>query len=139
MVVESRGIDLLAKGSTDTFTNTFSGLNDLEAINGTYVDSNGVSHGFLRAPDRTITTINVERAGTGSGQGTSAYSINNFGVNAGVYTDSNNVNHSFVLSAKGVITTFDVTGAGTAPGRAPTLLISTISGRSRDTTLTRAT
>jgi hypothetical protein len=39
-------------------------------ISGNYVDTNGVNHGFLRAPDGTITTFAVPEAGTGSFQGT---------------------------------------------------------------------
>src|SRR5208337_3688822 len=45
-------------------------ITDLLAIPGYYTDSDGVSHGFLRAPNGTITTFDVKDAGTGSCQGT---------------------------------------------------------------------
>jgi hypothetical protein len=33
-------------------------------VSGNYIDSNNVNHGFLRAPDGTITTFDVLQAGT---------------------------------------------------------------------------
>ena len=41
-----------------------------EAIAGRYVDASDVAHGFLRAPNGTITTFDAPNAGTGPGQGT---------------------------------------------------------------------
>src|ERR1700722_3630158 len=52
-------------------------------------------------------------AGTSTGQGTFAYSINQQGMIAGYYADNNNVFHGFVRSPRGHITTIDVSGAGT--------------------------
>jgi len=74
-------------------------------------------HGFVRAADGTITTFDAPGAGTGSGQGTVAGSINQDGVIAGDYVDPGGVEHGFVRAADGTITTFDATGAGTGPGQ----------------------
>src|SRR5207237_1242562 len=59
------------------FQGTFAAnINPAGAIPGTYIDANGVSHGFLRAADGTITTFDAPGAGTGSGQGTFPFSNN---------------------------------------------------------------
>jgi predicted membrane protein len=87
-------------------------INRNGAIAGLYFDANNVGHGFVRAPDGTITTFDVPGAGTGAFQGTSPGGINPEGVIAGVYTDANNMNHGFMRTADGTFTTFDVPGAG---------------------------
>jgi len=55
-----------------------------------------VFHGFVRAKDGTITTIDAPGAGTGPGQGTQCGSINPAGAITGSYIDSNNVFHGFL-------------------------------------------
>ena len=50
-------------------------INPSTAIAGRYIDSNGVSHGFLRALDGTITTFDAPNAGTGPGQGTIVFAV----------------------------------------------------------------
>jgi hypothetical protein len=87
-------------------------------IEGNYIDAKGVYHGFLRAPDGTITKFDVPGMGKGAGQGAVAV----WGMNpalqiAGHYLDPNNVNHGFLRTRHGKITTFDVPGAGTDPGQ----------------------
>jgi hypothetical protein len=79
----------------------------------TSYDLNFVWHGFVRAADGTITTIDIPGAGTGGDQGTLVNTINAAGTVAGLYVDPNNVNHGFVRAADGTITTFDAPGAGT--------------------------
>jgi len=64
-----------------------------------------------------ITAINDPNAGSGSGQGTLADSINNNGVIAGNYWDASGVTHGFVLATDGTFTTFDDADAGTASGQ----------------------
>ena len=59
------------------------GINQAGTIEGAYVDSSDVSHGFVRASDGTITTFDVPGAGTGPGQGTTPQNINTPGVVAG--------------------------------------------------------
>jgi predicted membrane protein len=91
-------------------------LNPAGAISGTSLDDNDVWHGFLRAPDGTITTFDVPGAGTEAYQGTLDAGINQRGTIAGEMVDANNVAHGFVRTSDGTITTFDVPGAGTGPG-----------------------
>jgi hypothetical protein len=71
-------------------------INDFGVIAGSYIDSSGVDHGFVRIPGGNITTFNVKGAGTGSGQGTFADSNNLEGVSAGFYIDSSGVYHGFL-------------------------------------------
>src|SRR5262249_33529009 len=46
-----------------TFTSTIDGMNPAGAIAGATIDTSNVYHGFVRAPDGTITTIDVPAAG----------------------------------------------------------------------------
>ena len=87
---------------------------------GQYFDASNVSHGFVRAPDGTITMIDAPGAGTAPGTGTVANGINPAGTIEGFFAESNlNIpNHGFVCDAKGTFTTFDAPGAaaiGTNP------------------------
>src|SRR5208282_3732598 len=110
-----------------TFTFFFNVLNEFGAITGYYIDSDGVSHGFLRAPNGTITTIDVKGAGTtpcdlaclqnGDGQGTFPQNITDLLAIPGYYTDSDGVSHGFLRAPNGTITTFDVKDAGTGSGQ----------------------
>lgn len=64
-----------------------------------YIDSNNVSHGFLRSPTGSeFITFDAPDAGktAGSGQGTSPDSINRAGAITGHYTDARNVRHGFL-------------------------------------------
>jgi hypothetical protein len=53
-------------------------INDAGAITGNYVDSNDLTHGFIRSPQGALTAFDAQ------GQGTSAQCINNFGVVSGI-------------------------------------------------------
>jgi hypothetical protein len=75
-------------------------------------DQSGLGHGFMRAVDGSITSIDVAGA-----QSTYATAINDAGLIAGDYTDVNNVFHGFVLFTDGTITTFDAPGAGSGYGQ----------------------
>src|SRR5262249_50781071 len=86
-------------------------------ITGFYVDFANVYHGFVRSPDGTFATFEVQGAGTGSQQGTQARSINSTGTVTGSFIDSVGANHGFVRAANGGITTFDALGAGTGAGQ----------------------
>jgi hypothetical protein len=94
-------------------------INDDGVIVGYYVDASEGYHGFVRAADGTITTLNAPGAGTGTSSltgdslGTKALSINDDGVITGYYIDPNEVYHGFMVSASGAITTFNAPGAGT--------------------------
>jgi hypothetical protein len=56
-------------------------------------------------------------AGTGPGQGTSPFSINEKGEIAGWHADANHMFHGYVRDEDGAFTTFDAPGAGTSPGQ----------------------
>jgi len=97
-----------APGSTNTLP---SSINAEGAITGSYGDANYVQHGFLRAPDGTITTFDPPGS-----VNTFSASINRVGAIAGAYTDTNFVAHGFLRSPDGTITSFDPPGAKGAPG-----------------------
>jgi len=60
------------------------------------VDANGVNHGFVRAPDGTITKFDVPGAGTSAGQGTIPFCNNPVDAITGNYIDANGVFHGFL-------------------------------------------
>jgi hypothetical protein len=91
-------------------------INPAGTIASFYLDANNVAHGYVRAPDGTITTYDAPGAGTGSGQGTSTSvidCINPMGAIEGESVDANNVMHGYVRAPDGAITTFDAPGTGT--------------------------
>jgi hypothetical protein len=67
------------------------GLNNWGAITGTYIDSNGYLHGYLRTPNGKITTVDPNGA-----LYTFTASINDSGAVTGAYIDANYVYHGFV-------------------------------------------
>jgi uncharacterized membrane protein len=93
-------------------------INSKGAIVGWYYDSGNVSHGFLRAPNGTMTTIDAPAASS-----TYAGNINAEGVVTGDYTDANFVSHGYVRAPDGTLTTFDGAGAGTAAGQGTFLCV----------------
>src|SRR5439155_14500922 len=90
-------------------------INSQGTITGNYIDASNVSHGFVRAPNGTLTTFDAPGAGTttDSFQGTYPSSINQAGAICGAYLDESNVYHGFVRAPNGTLTTFDAPGAGT--------------------------
>ncbi len=85
-------------------------INAEGAITGYEYDANFVIHGFVRAADGIITTVDVLGAGTGQFQGTNPEGINPEGEISGFYIDPNNQGHGFVRASDGAITTFDPPG-----------------------------
>src|SRR5215469_4812623 len=55
------------------------GIDPDGAIAGFYLDASNVWHGYVRAPNGTFTTFDAPGAGTGPGQGTFAWTINQIG------------------------------------------------------------
>jgi len=96
-----------------TYPAIFSGITPEGATIGEYLDANNVWHGYLRAPDGTITEFDYNNAGTGAGQGTGTSGINPAGEIVGWYIDANNVYHGFLRAPDGTMTPVDVPGAGT--------------------------
>jgi len=85
---------------------------------GYYIDDMGFAfHGFLRAPDGTITTFDAPGAGTSYPLGTFAESINTVGAITGFYQDGSSVYHGYLRAPGGTLTSFDAPGAGTASGQ----------------------
>src|SRR2546422_1050789 len=80
-------------GGTGTFPYS---INDGGQVAGTYVDSAGVWHGFLRDATGNYTILDAPNAGTGINQGTFAKLINANGQIAGYYADANTVYHGFI-------------------------------------------
>jgi len=87
--------------------------NDRGAITGNYVDSNNVSHGFLRSPEGEFITFDAPgaRSAAGSFDGTFPSSINNGGAITGNFIDSKDLNHGFLRSPEGEFITLDAPGA----------------------------
>jgi hypothetical protein len=75
--------------------------NDAGTVTGEYIDSNDVQHGFVRAPNGTITKFDARDAGTAAGsyEGTVPLAINAAGEITGAYFDSNYVLHGFLRLA----------------------------------------
>jgi probable HAF family extracellular repeat protein len=80
---------------------------------GFFTDANGVYHGFLRAPDGTLTMLDAPSAGTVANTGTKAADINASGVIVGSVSAAG-TSHSFLRSPDGTYTIFDP--PGTAAG-----------------------
>jgi hypothetical protein len=75
------------------------------AIVGIYTDGNYVFHGYLRATNGSITSIDDPNAGTGTEQGTGALAINASGMIAGTYADSNSMLHGFLYDSSALTAT----------------------------------
>jgi hypothetical protein len=61
-------------------------INPREAIAGRYIDASDVSHGFLRAPDGTITTFDAPNAG--AARSTSRICLADESSNTSIESDS---------------------------------------------------
>jgi hypothetical protein len=98
----------------DSGQGTFAfGITDAGAVVGSYVDTNGVAHGFVRSSDAKFTSFDAPLAGNmpNSGEGTFAIAINPAGAISGLYVDANGVAHGFVRAPDGAITSFDPSGS----------------------------
>ena len=84
---------------TARFQGTFPrGIDAGGLIVGDEIDSNSVSHGFVRYPSGNVVTFNAPGAGTGFFQGTFVVTPNSGGRIAGQYVDSNDVSHGLLVS-----------------------------------------
>ena len=73
-------------------------INASAVVAGTYADANAVVHGFLRATNGTIASLDAPGAGTGMFQGTVGFGINTAGEITGTYLDASSVGHGYVLT-----------------------------------------
>lgn len=80
-------------------------INPMGAIAGYYIDANFVFHGFLRARDGTVTTIDPENSVF-----TQIWSINPAGTVTGDYCDTI-LCHGFLRTTDGTVTAFDIADA----------------------------
>ncbi|MGH8211801.1 MAG: hypothetical protein ACREPP_01065, partial [Rhodanobacteraceae bacterium] len=78
------------KGSKSTLGRA---INAQGTVVGSFEDSGGADHGFVRAPDGTIAPVDIPGAMSIEVEG-----INKKGVIVGDYTDSGYMLHGFVLS-----------------------------------------
>ena len=76
-------------------------------IIGSYVDASGVTHGFLRTPSGSFTTIDVPGSTF-----TTPTSITPGGVIIGWYGDASGGTHGFLRALDGSITSFDAPPGG---------------------------
>jgi hypothetical protein len=93
-----------------------SGLNQEGAITGWYFDSAQAVHGYVRAPNGTITLFDDSDGGTGAFQGTYGGSINSEGRITGGVIDANYVSHGFIRYPDGGMTTFEAPCPGSPQG-----------------------
>jgi hypothetical protein len=85
-------------------------------IAGSYVDSSGVSHGFVTAPPyRTYTSFDPK--GSVNTLIPIVTALNQEGEVTGTYLDANGAFHGFVRAASGTITEYNIKGAGTGAGQ----------------------
>lgn len=103
--VTSEGTGLLnGSGPNPSGTASYGNLigNSVNAsgeVVGLFTDGNYVFHGYLRAANGTITTIDDSNAGTAAEEGTGALAINASGMIAGTYADSNSMLHGFIYDS----------------------------------------
>jgi hypothetical protein len=90
-VFEATGAGTGAGQGTGCYSDCPVGLNDAGVITGSYQDSNGIQHGFVRSPEGAFKTIDP----SGS-VGTQPESINDAGTIVGYYVDASDVFHGFV-------------------------------------------
>jgi hypothetical protein len=95
--------DFTVAGSIAT---TPAGINDKGFVAGTYRsgDTGFPYHGFLRAPDGTLTTFDVSKI---PGQSTIVTGINKKGYVTGYFVKSRHHEYGFIRSPRGKITKFD--------------------------------
>jgi uncharacterized membrane protein len=92
-------------------------INASGAVTGTYIDNNGVYHGFLRDPSGSITILDAPGAGTAAEQGTELRGVNTSGtiaggISVGTVNGVVGASHSLVLVTSGTYTIFDPPQAG---------------------------
>jgi predicted membrane protein len=97
-------------------------INSAGIITGTYADSSGGYHGFVRATNGTITTFDAPGGTTGVCGGfcrTIPTGIDTAGDIVGSYADSNEKHHGFIRPANGGIVTFDIPNAAAGKDASP--------------------
>ena len=99
----------LAKGQFTCFNppgavSTWSGpITPLGAVGGSWTDANGNVHGFVRATDGSIASIDP----SGSAYRVEVTGLNDSGLAVGEITDQDQTQHGFVRKANGSVSVFD--------------------------------
>ena len=109
-------VDVTGAGTGAQQGTAIVGIDAAGDVAGIWLDSNGLSHGFVRSASGTITKFDVANGGScvAATQGTFPTGMDTAGNIVGISRDANLVYHGFVRAASsGTITCFDVTGAGT--------------------------
>jgi hypothetical protein len=124
-VITTFAVPVPGQPSSDVYSTTGIAINTAGVVAGRYSDYTGVSHGYVRSANGTITSFDPPNVATTNLSttrsvyneyvGTLPTSIDTAGDIAGTYTDTNGARHGFVRAASGAITVFDVPGADTSP------------------------
>ncbi len=87
-------------------------VNKRGTVGGSYIDVNGITHGFLLDKKGNVTVVDIKDATYLQISG-----VNDHSDATGYYQGSDQVQHSFVRSANGDVATFDAPDAGGTDGR----------------------
>ena len=93
------------------------GITDAGLVAGIVVDSNNVSHGYLRSPEGKFEVFDPPGTAYLSGGGTTLIGVNEKGAAVGYYIDATETIRAFLRSPDGKYTTFEAPGA--CPGNLP--------------------
>jgi hypothetical protein len=105
-------IDVTGAGTAEFEGTVALGIDTAGDSAGTYLDANGIAHGFIRAAAGAITTYTAPLAGisgvgsTTGGKGTFFTSMDSAGDIAGYYSDANNLYHALFLTAGSTAMTY---------------------------------
>ena len=102
-------IDVEGAGAATGQGTYIEAINDAGDVAGYFMDSNSLTHGFVRSAAGVITTFDVPAS---NGESTVAQGIDSAGDVVGDYNAPNTGAHSFIRTADGTITTFDPTFSG---------------------------
>ena len=86
------------------------GINKFNWVTGTYSDSSGVTHGFVRDAQGNITTFDAPDVGPRGP--TWPIELNSHGQVTGHFADANDVIHGFVRARSGSVVEFDAPSSG---------------------------
>lgn len=90
-------LDVPGPGTQNNQGATTRRINSAGTIMGNYSDANNATHGYLRSPDGTFTTIDAPNAFQGANSpGTFITHINARGAIVGYYFDAQGTRHGFV-------------------------------------------
>ena len=90
----------------------------MTALTALAVSPSSAAQGGQDTERARIVTFDVPGAGTGSGQGTQALTLNPSNAIAGWYIDGNNTTHGFLRAPDGRFARFDARGRAQAAARA---------------------